>query len=162
MSKFFCNFISALQVSVSLPAPRGPAGPVLAAVRPPFASPPLARPPSIPSADPCPKTGSPRAIPRESPPTPPAGISLFNAETRKLPLSLDMMERHPDGSQAFIPMSMDGFLVIVAEDDRGKPGRSLAFQTAPGQAINFHKGTWHGVLTPLAAPGLFAVIDRIG
>ncbi|NRB35135.1 MAG: ureidoglycolate lyase, partial [Rhodobacteraceae bacterium] len=32
----------------------------------------------------------------------------------------------------------------------------------PGQAISFHRGTWHGVLTPLAAPGLFAVIDRIG
>jgi len=33
---------------------------------------------------------------------------------------------------------------------------------APGQAINLHRGTWHGVLTPLAEPGLFAVIDRIG
>ena len=39
---------------------------------------------------------------------------------------------------------------------------ALAFETAPGQAINFHRGTWHGVLTPLHAPGLFAVIDRIG
>ena len=91
-----------------------------------------------------------------------AGISLFKAEPRQLPVSLDMMERHPDGSQAFIPMSMDGFLVVVAQDDAGKPGRPRAFQTAPGQAINFHKGTWHGVLTPLAAPGLFAVVDRIG
>ena len=36
------------------------------------------------------------------------------------------------------------------------------FLTQPGQAINFHRGTWHGVLTPLHAPGLFAVIDRIG
>ncbi|WP_201722316.1 ureidoglycolate lyase, partial [Sulfitobacter sp. HI0040] len=32
----------------------------------------------------------------------------------------------------------------------------------PGEGVNFHKGTWHGVLTPLAEPGLFAVIDRIG
>jgi ureidoglycolate lyase len=38
----------------------------------------------------------------------------------------------------------------------------LAFRTAPGQGVNFGRGTWHGVLTPLAAPGLFAVIDRIG
>lgn len=59
-------------------------------------------------------------------------------------------------------MSMDGFLVIVAEDNAGTPVRPRAFQTSPGQAINFHKGTWHGVLTPLAAPGLFAVVDRIG
>lgn len=91
-----------------------------------------------------------------------AGISLFKAEPRSLPLTLDMMERHPDGSQAFIPMSMDGFLVIVAEDAGGKPGRPRAFLSEPGQAINFHRNTWHGVLTPLAAPGLFAVVDRIG
>ncbi|WP_333846548.1 ureidoglycolate lyase [Phaeobacter italicus] len=91
-----------------------------------------------------------------------AGISLFRAEPRHLPLSLEMVERHPEGSQAFIPMSEHGFLVIVAPDDAGKPGQPLAFETAPGQAINFHRGTWHGVLTPLHAPGLFAVVDRIG
>ncbi len=91
-----------------------------------------------------------------------AGISLFRAEPRALPYLLDMVERHPEGSQAFIPMSLDPFLVIVAPDDGGAPGRPRAFRTAPGQGINFHRGTWHGVLTPLAAPGLFAVVDRIG
>lgn len=91
-----------------------------------------------------------------------AGISLFRAEPRTLPLSLEMVERHPDGSQAFVPMSMDPLLVIVAPDDAGKPGMPLALETTAGQAINFHRGTWHGVLTPLHAPGLFAVVDRIG
>jgi ureidoglycolate lyase len=43
-----------------------------------------------------------------------AGLSLFNAEPRALPMPLQMMERHPEGSQAFIPMSEHGFLVIVA------------------------------------------------
>ena len=91
-----------------------------------------------------------------------AGISLFHAEPRSFPLQLDMVERHPDGSQAFIPMTYDGFLVIVARDQGNRPARPQAFLTAPGQAINFHRGTWHGVLTPLSAPGLFAVVDRIG
>lgn len=91
-----------------------------------------------------------------------AGISLFRAEPRTLPLRLDMVERHPDGSQAFVPMSMDPFLVVVAPDENGRPGAPLAFETIPGQAINLHRGTWHGVLTPLHAPGLFAVVDRIG
>ena len=91
-----------------------------------------------------------------------AGLSLFQAEPRNLPLPLEMMERHPDGSQAFIPMSMTAFLVIVAPDAVGAPGAPLAFETAPGQAINFHRNVWHGVLTPLSAPGLFAVVDRIG
>jgi ureidoglycolate lyase len=91
-----------------------------------------------------------------------AGLSLFNAEPRALPMPLQMMERHPEGSQAFIPMSEHGFLVIVAPDAGGRPGRPLAFETQPGQVVNFHRGTWHGVLTPLQAPGLFAVVDRIG
>ena len=91
-----------------------------------------------------------------------AGISLFRAEPRALPLLLDMVERHPMGAQAFLPMSLDPFLVVVAPDEAGLPGRPRAFLTAPGQGVNYRKGTWHGVLTPLHAPGLFAVVDRIG
>ena len=91
-----------------------------------------------------------------------AGISIFQGEVETLPLTLEMVERHPDGSQAFVPMSLDPFLVVVASDEAGVPTNPQAFITAPGQAINFHRGTWHGVLTPLSKPGLFAVIDRIG
>ena len=91
-----------------------------------------------------------------------AGISMFNAQPRSLPYTLDLLERHPDGSQAFIPMTQNPFLVIVAGDDNGIPGPVQAFLTAPGQGINLLRNIWHGVLTPLYAPGLFAVIDRIG
>lgn len=91
-----------------------------------------------------------------------AGISLFRSEVRSLPLTLEMVERHPEGSQAFLPMSADPFLVVVAPDVEGRPGRPRAFLTAPGQGVNYLRGTWHGVLTPLAPPGLFAVVDRIG
>ena len=58
-------------------------------------------------------------------------------------------------------MSLTRFLVIAAPDAGGKPGQPRAFLTDEGQGINFHRNTWHGVLTPLAEPGLFAVIDRI-
>ena len=78
-----------------------------------------------------------------------AGISLFKAEARSFPIILDMMERHPEGSQAFIPMSMDPFVVVVASDDNGQPGQPRAFVTAAGQGVNYHRNTWHGVLTPL-------------
>ncbi|MGR3714755.1 MAG: ureidoglycolate lyase [Shimia sp.] len=91
-----------------------------------------------------------------------AGLSLFDAEPRSLPYKLTLLERHPDGSQAFIPMTQHPFLVIVAADAGGKPEVPQAFLTAAGQGINFHRNVWHGVLTPLHAPGLFAVIDRIG
>ncbi len=91
-----------------------------------------------------------------------AGISLFKAVPRSLPYRLEMMERHPLGSQAFIPMTADPFLVIVAPDSGGVPGEPAAFLAPPGTGVNFHRGTWHGVLTPLSEPGLFAVVDRIG
>ena len=91
-----------------------------------------------------------------------AGVSLFDAEPRSLPCRLGLLERHPDGSQCFVPMHRNEWLVCVAPDEGGRPGRPEAFLAAPGQAVNLHRGTWHGVLTPLHAPGLFAVVDRIG
>lgn len=91
-----------------------------------------------------------------------AGISVFDAQARSLPYSLEMMERHPDGSQAFIPMHQNPYLVVVAEDQDGTPARPVAFVAQPGQGVNYHRNIWHGVLAPLHAPGLFAVIDRIG
>ena len=56
-------------------------------------------------------------------------------------------------------MTADPFLVIVS---LGPDHRPQAFLTDGSQGFNLHRGTWHGVLTPLAAPGLFAVVDRIG
>ena len=88
-----------------------------------------------------------------------AGISVFHARPRALPYRFDLIERHPDGSQAFLPMTQHPFLVIVADGPGAVP---RAFLTSGAQGINLRRGTWHGVLTPLEAPGLFAVVDRIG
>ena len=91
-----------------------------------------------------------------------AGISIFHSEAVTLPLTLTLVERHPKGSQAFLPLSKDPFLVVVAEDSNGMPSDPHAFITRSGQGINFHRNIWHGVLMPLGGPGLFAVVDRIG
>ena len=91
-----------------------------------------------------------------------AGLSVFDAVARSLPYAFDLVERHPLGSQAFVPMTQAPFLVIVAPDEHGTPGNPRAFLTNGAQGINLHRGTWHGVLTPLQAPGRFAVLDRIG
>ncbi len=91
-----------------------------------------------------------------------AGISLFDAQARHLPYTLEMVERHPRGSQAFLPLNQVPMLVIVASDAGGTPTDLCAFVTAPGQGINLHRGIWHGVLAPLGKPGLYAVVDRIG
>lgn len=91
-----------------------------------------------------------------------AGLSIFDATPRSLPYEFTLIERHPEGSQAFLPMTEHPFLVIVAPDEGTRPGRPRAFLTSGAQGINLRRGTWHGVLTPLHTPGLFAVVDRIG
>ena len=91
-----------------------------------------------------------------------AGISMFKGKLCTLPVKLELVERHTDGSQAFLPLSADPFLVIVAEDNNGTPATPLAFLSAPDQGVNYLRNIWHGVLTPLAGNGIFAVIDRIG
>lgn len=91
-----------------------------------------------------------------------AGISVFVSEPVSLPYRCAMLERHPLGSQAFLPTTQAPYLVIVAEDDGGRPFRPRAFLTEPGDGVNYRRGTWHGVLTPLDAPQTFHVVDWIG
>lgn len=91
-----------------------------------------------------------------------AGISLFDAKARAFPHIVDMVERHPEGSQAFVPLTGVPMLVVVAEDQDGTPVNLQAFVSQPGQSINLHRGVWHGVLAPIEQPGQFIVIDRIG
>ena len=88
-----------------------------------------------------------------------AGISLAHGTPYPLPLSLTMIERHPLGSQMFMPLNDAPFLVVVSDGPAAKP---LAFITDGTQGVNYHKGTWHGVLTPLNAPQPFLIVDRIG
>ena len=89
------------------------------------------------------------------------GISVFEGQPYSLPHSLPLVERHPHGSQAFIPMSNAPFLVIVAGDISGTPTAPVAFLTQSQQGVNIHRGVWHGVLTPLNDPAVFTVFDWI-
>src|SRR5262245_22401674 len=57
-------------------------------------------------------------------------VSLLSGKPYELPLTLAMVERHPLGSQAFVPLSANPFLVVVAEDGPNGPGEPLAFLTA--------------------------------
>ena len=89
-------------------------------------------------------------------------ISIFRGQPYAMPLSLKMVERHPLGSQAFMPLHDRPFLVIVAPDENGRPGTPLVFMTQPGTGINIGRNVWHGVLTALEAEGDFLVVDRGG
>lgn len=89
-------------------------------------------------------------------------ISLAKATPYDFPLKLAMVERHPLGSQAFMPLSPPPFLVVVCHDEDGVPGSPHAFLTKPGQGVNYPRNLWHGVLTPIGEPQDFLIVDRGG
>ncbi|MBE0694415.1 MAG: ureidoglycolate lyase [Aquamicrobium sp.] len=89
-------------------------------------------------------------------------ISIFKGTPYDFPLRLTMVERHPLGSQAFMPLSPAPFLVVVCPDGPDGPGTPHAFVTRPGQGVSYRRNTWHAVLTPIGAPQDFLVVDRGG
>ncbi len=86
-------------------------------------------------------------------------ISLVQSRRFELPRRLDHMEYHPYGSQAFIPLDSDAFIVVVAAAG-DVPMAPQGFVTNGRQGINYRAGTWHHVLlTPYAAMR-FVCVDR--
>ncbi len=90
-------------------------------------------------------------------------ISIVVSKQYPIPYDLKVVERHPLGSQAFIPQSNTPFIVIVAEAGDWKGSESLrAFKTDGTQGVNYYLGTWHcPLLTPYGEMD-FICIDREG
>jgi len=91
-----------------------------------------------------------------------ATISIFSALKRTFPMNIDMMEQHPLGSQAFIPMKETTFLSFVAPNaDKPDLDKIEAFIIPPGLGVNYKAGTWHFPL--IATEDMnFLVVDRKG
>jgi len=89
-------------------------------------------------------------------------ICIFSALKRSFPMKIDMMEKHPLGSQAFIPMKQTTFLVLVApEGDKPDLNEIEAFIIPPEIGVNYNPGTWHFPL--IATEDMnFLVVDRKG
>jgi ureidoglycolate lyase len=89
-------------------------------------------------------------------------ISIFSALKRTFPMKIDMMEKHPLGSQAFIPMKQTTFLVLVApEGNKPDLNKIEAFIIPPEIGVNYNPGTWHFPL--IATEDMnFLVVDRKG
>ena len=89
-------------------------------------------------------------------------ISIFSALKRNFPMKIDMMEKHPLGSQAFIPMKETTFLVFVApKEKRLDLNKIEAFIIPPGIGVNYNPGTWHFPLISTEDMN-FLVVDRKG
>ncbi len=89
-------------------------------------------------------------------------VSIFRGQPFTLPVSIKMVERHPLGSQAFIPIGKFPFLLVVADDDNGMPIAPRAFLATGGQGVNYGRNIWHHPLLCLETVCDFIVIDRSG
>lgn len=91
-------------------------------------------------------------------------VSVARCRTpTSLPLRLDMVERHPLGSQAFVPLRPCRMVIVVAPPGEGVEASDLrAFVTNGRQGINYHRGTWHMPLIAFDAGQEFLIVDRGG
>ena len=89
-------------------------------------------------------------------------VNLFRGQPRDLPFEVSMLERHPLGSQAFLPLNDRPYLVVVAPAGELDPSRIRAFVTRGWQGVNYAKGVWHHPLLSLDQVSDFIVVDRSG
>ncbi|MCH7315916.1 ureidoglycolate lyase [Acinetobacter sp. ANC 3882] len=94
------------------------------------------------------------------------GMSIFhNLFATQIPFQIEMLERHPYGSQSFIPLQQQKFIIVVALPlDQRQPDEQqiYAFISNGQQGITYHQGVWHHPLITLEADSDFLVVDRIG
>ena len=89
-------------------------------------------------------------------------ISIFSALKRSFPMKIDMMEKHPLGSQAFIPMKETTFLTLVApEGEKPDLEKIESFIVPKGIGVNYKTGIWHFPLISTEDMD-FLVVDRKG
>jgi ureidoglycolate lyase len=90
-------------------------------------------------------------------------LSVFRGQPVRFPLRFSEVERHPLGSQAFVPMGVIPFLIVVAPDGaHDRPGEPFAFLSNGRQGVNCGCGVWHHPLLSFEAVSDFLVVDRAG
>ncbi len=90
-------------------------------------------------------------------------ISVFRGQPRPRPIEIRMMEYHPLGTQAFIPLRNSPYLVVVAAPaETVGPPDLRAFRAAGDQGVNYRRHVWHHPLLVLEHDHDFLVIDRGG
>lgn len=90
-------------------------------------------------------------------------VNIFRGQPRPQPIEIKMMERHPLGSQAFIPLQNKSYLIVVAPfGDRVGPQDLHAFRAEGHQGVNYKRDLWHHPLLVLENDHDFLVLDRGG
>jgi ureidoglycolate lyase len=89
-------------------------------------------------------------------------ITKVNQVT-SLPHTFSMLERHPLGSQAFIPLGRAVMYIVVAPEGESVDAGDLRVFVSDGlQGVNYRPGVWHMPLVVLAAQDRFLIVDRGG
>jgi ureidoglycolate lyase len=91
-------------------------------------------------------------------------VSIARCRTpTSLPLRVDMLERHPLGSQAFVPLSPCKMVIVVAPPEESVEVSAIrAFVSNGRQGFNYRRGTWHMPLISFEAGQEYLIIDRGG
>ena len=89
-------------------------------------------------------------------------VSIFAALKRAFPMNIKMMEKHPLGSQMFMPMKETTFLCLVAPEGNYPEIKKIqSFIIPPKTGINYKPGIWHFPLISTEDTN-FIVVDRKG
>jgi ureidoglycolate lyase len=88
-------------------------------------------------------------------------VSLFLGTPRPLPIAIKLMERHPLGSQLFVPLQDRPWLVLVAEDVHDFASYR-AFTATGRQGVSYARNVWHHPLLVFDADSRFLIVDRKG
>lgn len=89
-------------------------------------------------------------------------VNIFRSTPLEQPIAIKMMERHPHGSQAFMPLGQNPYLVVVAPAGEFDISKLEVFIVKANQGVNYRKGTWHHFCLALSSDSDFLVIDRGG
>lgn len=80
-----------------------------------------------------------------------------------LPTTVRFVERHPLGSQTFVPLTVGALGIVVA-----LPGPSVApsdlrgFVTDGRQGVHYHRGVWHRPLIVFTPEQTLLIVERGG
>ena len=90
-------------------------------------------------------------------------LSIYRSRALELPFRIQLLERHPLGSQAFYPLHDRPFPVVVAAmGEAPGPGAIRVFLTNGRQGVNLHAGVWHHYQLTLGQDSDYLVVDRGG
>lgn len=90
-------------------------------------------------------------------------VSIVACAPEAAPVPLRLMERHPLGSQTFMPVNGQSYIVVVAPaGEPPAPESFRAFVADGSQGVNYHRGVWHHPMIALDRACEFFEVHRAG